>query len=64
MITFEKHTAPRAYSKHAPGAYDLENSFRLCMVQDHKVLIWPWTISRGQNLQKALKTTPMLMKLG
>ena len=34
--------------------FDLENSFRLWMIQDHKVLmIWPWTISRGQNLQKA-----------
>ena len=42
---FEKHTAPGAYSKHAPGAmcipnmsrsiFDLENYFRLLMVQDH-----------------------------
>ena len=50
---FEKHTAPGAYRKHAPGAvcifkygpgaylalFDLEIVFRSWMVQDHKVLM-------------------------
>ena len=49
MTIFEKHTALGAHSKHAPGAvcisnmvlsiFELENSFRLWMVQDHKVLM-------------------------
>ena len=56
-------TAPRAYSKHAPGAvyilnvvlqdsysiFDSENSFRLLMVQDYFVIIW------GQNLHKSVR---------
>ena len=50
------------YIKYGPGAFDLENYFRLLMVQDHiiimvqdhKVLIvQDHAISRGQHRQKA-----------
>ena len=34
--------------------FNLEYSSRLLMVQDHKVLVlWSWTINRGQNVTKA-----------
>ena len=56
---FEKHTAPGAHSKHAPGAVWISE-----MILEH---IWfrkffqimngpgPWTINQGQNHQKAFR---------
>ena len=64
---FEMHTAPEAYSKHASEAVCTQ---MMLLDQEHYsgLFMWfwsiwsrsilSWTISRGQNIQKAFKPIP------
>ena len=66
---FEKHAAPGAYSKHAPGAVCILNTAleHICLWKLFQIIngpgpygpgaqsrtIWSWTISRGQKSPKS-----------